>query len=79
LINKNYNNEKRHFDIVVPSIPGYAFSTPLKKPNDVVDTARLYDGLMRHLFGNDCKYFVHGEGEHFTKNKIFGSNQFNLL
>jgi hypothetical protein len=45
----------------VPSIPGYGYSTPLKKPVDVVDTAQYFDALMRFLHGNDCEYFAHGE------------------
>ena len=49
------------FDIVVPSIPGYGYSTPLDRPLDVTDTAQLFDAIMRYLHGENCKYFVHGE------------------
>ena len=45
----------------MPSIPGYDYSEPLNQKYNVIDTARLYDGLMRHLFGEELKYFVHGE------------------
>jgi len=55
------NNKERHFDIVVPSIPGYGYSVPLTKPVDVFETARLNDALMRKLFGDDVEYFIHGE------------------
>ena len=35
------------FRIYVPSIPGYGFSTPLKRMVDLPDTALLFDALMR--------------------------------
>ena len=60
-LKNKYDNDERYFDILVPSIPGYDYSTPLNEKFNVVDTARLYDALMRHLFGDECKYFVHGE------------------
>ena len=38
------------FTVVVPSLPGYAFSTPLKNPLAPRDVARLWHALMtRHL------------------------------
>lgn len=49
------------FNIIAPSIPGYSFSTPLNKLVDTIDTAFLFDALMRYEFGDGCKYYVHGE------------------
>ncbi len=46
------------FDIIVPSIPGYGYSTPLDRPIDVQDTAQLFDAMMRYLHGENVKYFV---------------------
>lgn len=60
-IEANYNNDKQYYDIIVPSIPGYGYSTPLNRPFDAADVARVYDALMRHLFGENCVYYVHGE------------------
>jgi microsomal epoxide hydrolase len=54
-------NDQRSFDIIVPSMPGFAYSTPLTKIFDLFDIARTYDGLMRHLFGENSRYFIHGE------------------
>ena len=58
-IDENYAGYS--LDIVVPSIPGYHFSTPLNKPIDAIDTAILFDGLMRFLHGENCFYYAHGE------------------
>lgn len=57
------NNYKTlSFDIIVPSIPGYGYSTPLRRPFDVVDTAQYFDALMRFVHNDaDSEYFVHGE------------------
>jgi pimeloyl-ACP methyl ester carboxylesterase len=49
------------FDILVPTIPGFLHSTPLRKPLDVIDTAVLFDTLMRYIHGENAKYYVHGE------------------
>ena len=49
------------FDIVVPSIPGYGYSTPLDRPLDSTDAALLFDAIMRYLHGENCKYNIHGE------------------
>ena len=38
------------FRIFVPSIPGYGYSTPLKRVVDTIDTAFLFDALMRYCF-----------------------------
>lgn len=46
------------FDIIVPSIPGYGYSTPLDRPIDAQDTAQLFDAMMRYLHGENVKYFV---------------------
>jgi hypothetical protein len=48
------------FDIIVPSIPGFGFSTPLTKPIDYIDTAMLFDALMRFVHSEDVEYFIHG-------------------
>ena len=49
------------FDIIVPSIPGYGYSTPLNKPVDILETSQLFDALMRYVHGESCEYYVHGE------------------
>jgi pimeloyl-ACP methyl ester carboxylesterase len=49
------------FDIVVPTIPGYGFSSPLDRPVARTETAMLYDALMRYLHGTEINYSVHGE------------------
>lgn len=49
------------FDIIIPSIPGYGYSTPLNRPHDYIDCARLFDGLMRYVHGETTSYYVHGE------------------
>lgn len=58
-IKANYKDVS--FDIIIPSIPGFGYSTPLDKPIDAVDTAQYFDALIR-LVNNDenVKYFVHG-------------------
>ncbi len=51
--------EGRAFDVVAPSLPGYAFSTPLSGPGwTMARTARAWAELMRRL-GYD-RYGVHG-------------------
>jgi hypothetical protein len=56
------NTEFKHtsFDIIVPTIPGYGYSTSLDRPLDTLDTAQLFDGIMRYSHGESVKYFVHG-------------------
>ena len=49
------------YDIIIPSIPGYGYSTPLNKPVDILETAQLFDALMRYIHGENCEYYVHGE------------------
>lgn len=58
-----YLNETQNaaYDIIIPSIPGYGYSTPLDKPLDTTDTAMLFDALMRHLHCDQAHYFIHGE------------------
>ena len=53
--------DKDSFDIIVPSIPGYGYSTPLRKPVDQVETAQLFDAMMRFVHhDSNCQYYVHG-------------------
>lgn len=39
------------FTVVIPSIPGYGFSTPLFSPLAPREIARILDGLMRNVLG----------------------------
>jgi pimeloyl-ACP methyl ester carboxylesterase len=41
------------FDVIVPSLPGFAFSSPLPRPIDAVTTADLWVKLMRDVLGYD--------------------------
>lgn len=56
LIEKN-----KKLDIIVASIPGYGFSSPLTKPINVYEAAILFDALMRHIYNENVKYLIHGE------------------
>ena len=48
------------FDVVVPSLPGYGFSTPLKVPGiSAVATADLWQRLMNEVLGYD-RFAAHG-------------------
>lgn len=47
------------FDVVIPSLPGYVFSTPLQSGVDFVRTADLWVKLMRDVLGYD-KFAAHG-------------------
>lgn len=58
---KENANKKYNYDIIVPTIPGYGYSTPLDRPLDTSDTAFIFDGLMRFLHGEKALYFIHGE------------------
>jgi pimeloyl-ACP methyl ester carboxylesterase len=58
----NENFKDVSFDIVVPTIPGFGYSTPLNRVFEGVDTALHFDALMRYIHGEDCQYFAHGEG-----------------
>jgi microsomal epoxide hydrolase len=57
-LNDNYKDIS--FNIIVPSIPGYGYSTPLNRPFDYVDTAQYFDALMRLIHGDNVQYFMHG-------------------
>jgi pimeloyl-ACP methyl ester carboxylesterase len=39
------------FHVVVPSLPGFTFSTPLPRPVGLAETARLWTKLMRDVLG----------------------------
>ncbi len=47
------------FDLVIPSLPGYAFSSPAPAGWTVTDTARVLNTLMTHVLGYPT-YAVHG-------------------
>jgi pimeloyl-ACP methyl ester carboxylesterase len=45
-------NAADSFDVIVPSIPGFGFSDPVRKPGGTVkQTAELWDSLMRDVLG----------------------------
>lgn len=46
-------------DVVVPSLPGFAFSNPIMRPISPRRSAALVHGLMVQLFG-DRRYFIQG-------------------
>lgn len=46
-------------DVVVPSLPGFAFSNPIMRPIGPRRSAALVHGLMVQLFG-DTRYFIQG-------------------
>ena len=58
-IERNYKDTS--FNIVVPSIPGFGYSNPNNKIVDPLDTALLFDALIRFLHGEKAAYFIHGE------------------
>ncbi|KAI8622896.1 alpha/beta-hydrolase [Xylariaceae sp. FL1651] len=47
------------FDVVIPSLPGYGFSTPPAAVWDISDTARVFNTLMTQVLGYK-RYAVHG-------------------
>ncbi|MBL08142.1 MAG: epoxide hydrolase [Rhodobiaceae bacterium] len=48
------------FDVIVPSLPGYGFSTPLKKTGiNFWETSDLWVSLMKDVLGYE-KFFAHG-------------------
>jgi pimeloyl-ACP methyl ester carboxylesterase len=48
------------FDLVVPSLPGFGFSSPLEQPGvGFARTAELWDRLMREVLGYE-RYAAHG-------------------
>ncbi|NJC32981.1 pimeloyl-ACP methyl ester carboxylesterase [Sphingomonas jejuensis] len=46
-------------DVVVPSLPGFAFSNPITRPIGARRAAALVQELMTRLFG-DARYFIQG-------------------
>ena len=48
------------FDILVPSMPGYGYSAPLRVSLSNVHIGRYFDALVRHLHGGSS-YYIHGE------------------
>ena len=58
---EEYGGKKEDsFDVVVPSLPGFGFSTPLKKTGiNFSNTADLWVSLMQDILGYD-KFFAHG-------------------
>lgn len=47
------------FDVVVPSLPGFALSNPLPRPVGLTQTAQLWLKLMRDVLGYD-RFFAQG-------------------
>lgn len=48
------------FDVIVPSLPGFGFSTPLTKPDvEFMQTAEIWDKLMREVLGYE-RYAAQG-------------------
>ena len=47
------------FDLIIPSLPGYAFSQKPEKPIGQRTTAKLFDGLMRRVLGYE-RYLAQG-------------------
>ncbi|KAM6476698.1 Alpha/Beta hydrolase protein [Trichoderma sp. SZMC 28011] len=60
---KNYshiaNSDEVSFDVVIPSLPGFGFSSPTPKNWTIDDTARVFNTLMQEVLGYDT-YAVHG-------------------
>ena len=58
---EEFGGEKEDsFDVIVPSLPGYGFSTPLNKTGiNFWHTADLWISLMQDVLGYD-KFFAHG-------------------
>ena len=48
------------FDLVIPSLPGFGFSSPLRRAGvNFARTAELWDALMRDVLGYP-RYAAHG-------------------
>lgn len=47
------------FDVIIPSLPGYGFSSPAPDGWAIPDTARIFDKLMHNVLGYKT-YAVHG-------------------
>ncbi|KAH7310608.1 Alpha/Beta hydrolase protein [Stachybotrys elegans] len=56
---KTSNGDPVSFNIVIPSLPGFAFSTAPKENWTIADTARIFNSLMTDLLGYE-KFAVHG-------------------
>ncbi|KAI1127060.1 Alpha/Beta hydrolase protein [Nemania abortiva] len=57
---KNATAANTTFDVVIPSLPGYGFSSPTpSKDWDAHDTARVFNTLMTQVLGYE-RYAVHG-------------------
>ncbi|KAK0756232.1 hypothetical protein N5P37_011147 [Trichoderma harzianum] len=60
---KNYSHmaspDEVSFDVVIPSLPGFGFSSPTPKNWTIDDTARVFNTLMQEVLGYDT-YAVHG-------------------
>lgn len=55
----NANSDEVSFDVVIPSLPGFGFSSPTPKNWTIDDTARVFNTLMQEVLGYDT-YAVHG-------------------
>jgi pimeloyl-ACP methyl ester carboxylesterase len=53
------NSDEVSFDVVIPSLPGFGFSSPTPKNWNIDDTARVFNTLMQEVLGYDT-YAVHG-------------------
>lgn len=49
------------FDVVVPSLPGFGFSSPLRRPMGCRDVAELWNTLMRSVLGYERYAAVGGD------------------
>ncbi|RSL40964.1 hypothetical protein CEP53_013055 [Fusarium sp. AF-6] len=56
---KTSTGKPASFDIIIPSLPGYAFSSPPPEGWTVEDTARVFNTLMTGVLGYK-KFAVHG-------------------
>lgn len=67
------------FDLILPSLPGFGFSTPLEKPVGVPEAARLIDTLVHSVLGVEryavaggdfgstvAAYIAHAHSEHIV-------------
>ncbi|KAF3067833.1 putative epoxide hydrolase [Trichoderma lentiforme] len=53
------SSDEVSFDVVIPSLPGFGFSSPTPKNWTIDDTARVFNTLMQEVLGYDT-YAVHG-------------------
>jgi pimeloyl-ACP methyl ester carboxylesterase len=61
LKNQNYSagSSQTSFHVVIPSLPGFGFSSPTPKNWTIDDTARVFNTLMQEVLGYNT-YAVHG-------------------